>query len=1107
MASKGKEYEIKIRLGGETDSSLQKAFLKAETELQALYRISKKSNQGFLDGVDKLDSLANKAFSVAAKGAAVASAGFVSGLTAATVVGASFEEQMSTVQSISQASEADMARLNELAREMGRTTKFSATEAGQGLEYMAMAGWKTEDMLSGLPGIMYLAAASGEDLGLVSDIVTDAMTAFGLSADRSAEFADVLAQASSSSNTNVAMMGETFQYVAPVAGALGFSIQDTATAVGLMANAGIKGSQAGTALRAVMSRLVKPTKEVQDAMNTLGLTVTNSDGSMKSLDAIMKDLRAGFTGLSEAEQASVASALAGQEAMSGLLAIVGASDADYNNLATAINNSAGAAERMSQIRIDNLKGDITILKSGLEGMGIEVYGGFSEDLREGVQSFTGWISDITDNLEEEIPTIRRKAREFAGGMEEIFGPIIGTGQWMMKNPKVVASGLKGIGAALLTFKAAKGATTAVKLLGSLSGVLSAWPVAAAGLAVGGLVGIHSAMEAAAKSRAAENLAEHFGDITLSMEELHEAARHIIGDDLFDTIDAMELSAEKADDLYSSMKDNLQEIRKTGWKLSMGIELDTGDTESYVTAVDNYISNAQSYISEKGYELNLAVNLVFGEDGSDFSSESGAFYQSLLRELDPLKEDISNVLQDITENGLTLDKEKLVSEYLDQMAEITSMITEAENAAKLQMIQGKYAGAALDADSFQNLQAEIADYTNQAIESTDTAYQKILASLNMQRIAGENGKEGGISQQEFDSRKAEVYQSYYEKKAESILNGYQAMADTIMATYGSEIQPALDSINESLNNSIEEIMENPDISAPEDFVNSLNMAISDAVNSSGNMSQDAKNALQMLLDSMVPTEEQLSTLTAQIEQAGGKIPESVAQAFSNLQAMGAAAGNTEDIWGIIGRQISESPEYSLLISTVEQQSGQIPDSAIAAIEGRYGDAADAARGFLDAMRKEFNEGLTVTVPVNLNTIMKSSAGLQAVSKMNASVTVPGGHAEGGIFDIPHIAWFAEDGPEAVVPLDGSANAFSIWEEAGRILGVPEMTDFGSLNKRIEGVATSQSSSQNGGTVTFSPVYNLYGNAGREDAMEAARMSFEEFEAYWERYEEKRNRVRF
>ena len=318
--------------------------------------------------------------SAAAGGLKVFAAGIgasVTGLTtlgaAAIKVGSSFEAEMSKVSAISGASADDFKALSEKAKEMGASTKFSATESAQAMEYMAMAGWKTKDMLSGIEGIMNLAAASGEDLATTSDIVTDALTAFGLSASDSTHFADVLAAASSNANTNVSMMGETFKYVAPVAGALGFSAEDCAVAVGLMANSGIKASQSGTTLRSIFSRMVSPTDTVAAAMDALNISITDNDGSMKSLNEIMLDLREGFSGLSEAEKSQMAAAIGGQEAMSGLLAIVNASDSDFDKLQSAIYNCDGAAAQMAETMQDNLQGSITILKSALEGLGIEVY--------------------------------------------------------------------------------------------------------------------------------------------------------------------------------------------------------------------------------------------------------------------------------------------------------------------------------------------------------------------------------------------------------------------------------------------------------------------------------------------------------------------------------------------------------------------------------------------------------------------------------------------------------------------------------------------------------------------------------------------------------------
>ena len=339
--------------------------------------------------------------------------------TAAVAVTAKFDAGMSKVQAISGATGKEMEQLRAKAKEMGAQTKFSATESAEAFNYMAMAGWKTNDMLDGIEGIMNLAAASGEDLATTSDIVTDALTAFGLSAKDSTHFADVLAAASSNANTNVSMMGETFKYVAPVAGALGFSVEDVSTAIGLMANSGIKGSQAGTALRNIFTRMVKPTKESAKVMKDLGISVTDSSGQMKDFDTIMGDLRKGFDGLSEAEKAQAASALAGQYGMSGLLAIVNSSDKDFNKLKDSIYNADGASQEMAETMMDNLPGAITLAKSALEGLGIRIGEVITPAVTKVVRVFTSfisWLSQASDG-----------AVAFAVGMGVILasiGPVL-----------------------------------------------------------------------------------------------------------------------------------------------------------------------------------------------------------------------------------------------------------------------------------------------------------------------------------------------------------------------------------------------------------------------------------------------------------------------------------------------------------------------------------------------------------------------------------------------------------------------------------------------------------------------------------------------------------
>ena len=373
-----------------------------------------------------------------------------------------FEAQMKKVQAISGASGADFEALTAKAKEMGAATQFSATESAQALEYMAMAGWKTDDMLGGISGIMDLAAASGEDLGRVSDIVTDALTAFGLQASDSAHFADVLAQASSNSNTNVSMMGMTFKYVAPIAGALKYSIEDVGTAVGLMANAGIKGEQAGTSLRAMMTRLVDPPKEAGSAMDRLGITVKNADGTMKPFRQTMKDLRSTFAGLTDAEKAEAASAIAGQEAMSGFLAIVNASEADFDKLTASIDNAEGTAGNMAKTVNDNLKGDLKSLSSVWESVQLEFMSGkgadglreFVQGVKDDVAKFKGYIedgfdiSDIGRSAMDVLVQLKNKFIELDGVGSLLAGGALAAGLYKIVSlSKKAVDGIKGLGGA------------------------------------------------------------------------------------------------------------------------------------------------------------------------------------------------------------------------------------------------------------------------------------------------------------------------------------------------------------------------------------------------------------------------------------------------------------------------------------------------------------------------------------------------------------------------------------------------------------------------------------------------------------------------------------
>ena len=375
---------------------LQREIVETEQKLKSLEEQAKQSGtalQNIAAKGEKLKTVGDNISNVGTKLLPV-TAGVVGLGTAAVKTAADFDSAMSKVAAVSGATGKDLDALRDKAREMGSKTKFSASEAAEAMNYMAMAGWKTEDMLSGIEGVMNLAAASGEDLATTSDIVTDALTAFGLSAKDSGHFADILAAASSNANTNVSMMGETFKYCAPIAGALGFSAEDTAEAIGLMANAGIKGSQAGTALRTIMNNLSGDVKICGSSIGEVTVATTNADGSMRDLSEILADCRTAFSGLSESEKAAAAESLVGKNAMSGFLALMNAGEADINKLSSAIDNCDGCAAGMAETMNDNLAGQLTILKSQLQELAIS----FGELLMPAIRTIVGWIQKFVDWL-------------------------------------------------------------------------------------------------------------------------------------------------------------------------------------------------------------------------------------------------------------------------------------------------------------------------------------------------------------------------------------------------------------------------------------------------------------------------------------------------------------------------------------------------------------------------------------------------------------------------------------------------------------------------------------------------------------------------------------
>lgn len=886
----------------------------ASTKMQQSHKKVKDTAKESADGAKKsweesnqstvasTESATSKMAGLMKKSAAVIGVASVAAAKKTIDVGKSFEAGMSEVQAISGASGKDLEKLSAKAKQMGATTKFSATESATALKYMAMAGWKTNQMVSGLSGVMNLAAASGEDLGTVSDIVTDSMTAFGLKAKDSGHFADVLAKASSSSNTNVAMMGETFKYVAPLAGSMKYSIEDTATAIGLMANAGIKGSQAGTSLRSIITRLVKPPKDAATALNALGISTTKADGSMKPLRETMAELREKFSGLTESQKASYASSIAGQEAMSGLLAIVNASDSDFNKLQKAIDNSSGAAKKQADVMNNNLQGALYDLGSVAESVGIGIYEDIKTPLTKAVGVGTAQLRVLSNKLKK-------------GGIKEIV-------------PKEAINTVENLGKVAMV--AGKGGVkvlaTSTKLLGDNMGVviplatsfMGAWAGVkvfnTASKGVTALTTAFSALKTMEQANAITLVAQQ-GGLT--------ALQTVVG--IFTGKISLATAATGAFNAACTALGGPVGLGVVAvGALAAGVAAYALTQKKAVTEADRYYSSCTK-LKKKQEEMAASIKSLHKENQKNVDStrangvQADQLYQRLTKLMNVehksagTKAQIASVVKQLNEllPGLNLEYDK----EADKLNKSTSAIKKNIAALKEQAMAKAYQNG-MESAAKKSAEAEIA--YKEALEDRAKAQEKVKAT-----------------QKEFDKRKSEVGLGSGDKKLEKLGED--------LITYKKALQEADGAVKKSSKNlndahkeldtytdkytaqanytaylkSLDDLSKQAKIKAS-DIPKSVEDGIKQGVYANPTSGKELKSLIK--LDNLVNSDQ-----LAKMQEQGMKIPQYLAQGISD----GSVSFKTA------ATQLGNAINWEDLIQQVKDKGKEVPDSIAQGISsGQY-----------------------------------------------------------------------------------------------------------------------------------------------------------------------------
>lgn len=853
---------------------------------------------------------------------------------------ADFQETMSTVEALSQASAQEMAALTAEAKELGATTKFTAKESGDAMGYMAMAGWDANDMLQGMNGVLQLAAASGEDLAMVSDIVTDSLSAFGLTAKDSAHFSDVLAAAATSSNTNVSIMGETFKMSASVAGALGYSIEDVAAAMGLMANSGVKGSIAGTALRNTFNGLLEGVTLTGAAFGEYEYCAVRADGTMKDFGATIDELRGYFEQMTEAERVNNAQTIAGERGYNGLLAILNATDADYESLTASIENCTGAAERMAAIKLDNLNGQLTLMNSAWDALKTTIGEEFNPELQDLAEIGTDVLT-LANDFVEEHPALVRGVMAGAGA----FGAL--------------AFGITGVTAAM------KLASAASAIFAGTMGV-ALGPVVAVTAAVAGVVGVVTALSTAANEGvpSVKELTEASRDMNNAIEDANTVYR--------DTTESALAAANVADTYIAKLEEieaatdgNVAEnqeyrnvltlLTRTVPELADLIDEETGAIEGGTAALRANIAQWQENAKAQAYQeymnsLMDEYNAVMVEAAANeiklteahIKTETAAkglddTYQRLLDALGMTDYQLKahyGTVQNIPYWEMGGEIGKLCNEYTNYQNQLRKSQAAERNLTK-----------AIEADNSAVAEAET------ALAGAQAAYDQLNSSTQgLSEAEVEAAQQTQALKDSINDTMGEVaalteaYNELYDAALNSVQGQYaiwDKAADVVITSAGS-INSALQSqitYWEKYNTNLESLQgRTADIEGLGDVIASFADGSQDSVNAVAGMVNASDDELRTMVENWRKLQEEQQMVSDSIAQIAADVPGQLQQIEDSVR---------ESIAEMEFRDEAAKSAHDMIQAFIDQADGMIP-----LVQDAYGKLGAAANNAL-AERFSYN----------------------------------------------------------------------------------------------------------------------------------------------------------
>lgn len=859
-------------------------------------------------------------------------------------IGKDYTAMMSEVQALSGATGSDLALLQNTAREYGATTVFSATEAAEALKYMSLAGWDAQQSSSALGGVLNLAAASGMELGQASDMVTDYLSAFGMEAQDSAYFADMLAYAQANSNTSAAQLGEAYRNSAANLNAAGQDAETVTSMLEAMANQGYKGSEAGTALTAVMRDITNNMEDGAIKIGETSVAVSDAQGNFRDLTDILLDVEKATNGMGEADRAAALGATFTADSTKGLNLMLNEGVENIARYEEALRGSTGAAEDMADTMNDNLNGDMANMNSAFEEMELQTFEAMEEPMREGVQYLTNTIIPI---LTEWVPTA---FESFASGANKLGNALKPLFETILKNPQAITGALTSLGAGFLAMKTvstgmniAKAVTDAGSLTGALgkfAGSLFSNPWAAgAAAAVAAVTAVGVALHEYSEMNIDSNLQAHFGTVELDDSQIKDFASRVINAEWLVNINTALGHFDNAEELVQQAEDALKQNDTLEWRARVGISLTEDEQSTYMSNIETFTTNIEQALSEQTLAAEMTVKEfdIKMADGSSLGSQIEKWAEQDLGDMQYLSAGLTNLVQNALQDGIIdVDEQAAIDELQTKINNIMQGWQEAEAQAEMDVLTQKYgrlSGKDLTDDTFTKVVEEVGKQRETATAALEESEKKLYTTLNALNRPDANGVQR-ISDSELANYKEQAGYAARNNEASMLGNSVRFETNTLSDAYGEKLQENYSAIQTNTDNFLKNAntyLQNQDYGALADSLAwGFNASMQSASLYEEIMGSD-QAAMQDIYKAMKPDVDSMTGLIDEYREMGQAIPQDVMQAFNDAMMVGAAAGDADAAWQVFASQMVADPANAALVQAIQEGTINVPDELRTAIE--------------------------------------------------------------------------------------------------------------------------------------------------------------------------------